>query len=74
MASMLDKWLDRPLPDARILDVGCGTGDVLGWFYKRGASPKNLFGIDLVPERIEAARNASMWCWPLPCSLQSLIR
>jgi ubiquinone/menaquinone biosynthesis C-methylase UbiE len=57
MASMLDKWLDRPLPDARILDVGCGTGDVLGWFYKRGASPKNLFGIDLVPERIEAARN-----------------
>ncbi len=45
-----------PLTERRILDVGCGTGELLGLFASWGAKPENLFGIDLIPERIETAR------------------
>lgn len=44
-----------PLTNRRILDVGCGTGERLGAFLNWGAKPENLFGIDLLPERIRAA-------------------
>ena len=45
-----------PLTDRRILDVGCGTGEQLGIFADWGAKPENLFGIDLIPERIRTAQ------------------
>jgi SAM-dependent methyltransferase len=45
-----------PLTEQRILDVGCGTGELLGLLAGWGATPENLFGIDLIPERIETAR------------------
>ena len=45
-----------PLADRRILDVGCGTGEQLGMFVDWGAKPENLFGIDLIPERIQTAQ------------------
>ncbi len=45
-----------PLSGRRILDVGCGTGAQLGLFIEWGARPENLFGIDLIPDRIVAAR------------------
>ncbi len=45
-----------PLTDRRILDVGCGTGEQLGMFEAWGARPENLFGIDLMPERIRSAQ------------------
>jgi SAM-dependent methyltransferase len=48
LASVLEK--------ARILEVGCGTGSWLREFVRWGARPENIFGIDLVPERIAAAR------------------
>jgi ubiquinone/menaquinone biosynthesis C-methylase UbiE len=44
-----------PLADRRILDIGCGDGSVLALFAKWGALPKNLFGVDLVPEHIDTA-------------------
>ncbi|WP_195904260.1 class I SAM-dependent methyltransferase [Microvirga lotononidis] len=44
------------LPDCRILDIGCGSGNLLGWFHEHGAQARNLYGIDLVPDRIDAAR------------------
>jgi SAM-dependent methyltransferase len=47
------------LSRSRILDVGCGTGATLRDFVKYGASPANLSGIDLLPERIEEARSLS---------------
>jgi ubiquinone/menaquinone biosynthesis C-methylase UbiE len=45
-----------PLEDRRILDVGCGAGYRLATFEDWGARRENLFGIDLIPERIRAAR------------------
>ena len=47
-------WL--PLGDRKVLDVGCGGGAELAWFRELGTS--SLTGIDLLPERVEAARNA----------------
>lgn len=47
-----------PLTDRRILDVGCGSGKVLAGFTQWGAKPENLYGVDLLPDRIEAARRA----------------
>jgi len=39
-----------------VLDVGCGHGQWLGDFIKWGVQPQNLTGIDLLPERVAAAR------------------
>jgi len=47
-----------PLAMQRILDVGCGEGRWLCRFTEWGASPENLAGIDLLPERIAVAREA----------------
>jgi len=44
------------LADKQIIDVGCGMGSVLAGFEALGAKPENLFGIDLLPERIEGAK------------------
>ncbi|MBF6591392.1 MAG: class I SAM-dependent methyltransferase [Ktedonobacterales bacterium] len=43
------------LADRKILDVGCGRGHHLRRFLDYGAHPENLTGIDLLPERIQAA-------------------
>jgi ubiquinone/menaquinone biosynthesis C-methylase UbiE len=41
----------------RVLDVGCGKGDLLGWFREEwGAPAENLVGIDLRPEVLVRAR------------------
>jgi SAM-dependent methyltransferase len=45
-----------PLADKRILDVGCGMGGVLTGFEGLGARPDNLFGVDLLAERIAKAK------------------
>ena len=47
-------WL--PLGERRLLDVGAGGGAELAWFRELGASPSRLAGIDLLPERVEVAR------------------
>jgi SAM-dependent methyltransferase len=41
---------------ARILEIVCGTGFWLREFLRWGALPENIFGIDLLPERIAVAR------------------
>jgi ubiquinone/menaquinone biosynthesis C-methylase UbiE len=47
------------LATQRVLDVGCGDGRWLRRFTQWGASPENLAGIDLLPERIAVARQSS---------------
>ena len=44
------------LSACKILDVGCGYGPWLRDFIQWGARPENLFGIDLIPDRVEVAR------------------
>lgn len=44
------------LDSARILEVGCGTGSWLCSFARWGASPENICGVDLLPDRIAQAR------------------
>ncbi len=44
---------------AEVLDVGCGTGDWLRTLCAWGADEGRLHGVDLLPDRIEAARAAA---------------
>ncbi len=53
---LLQRFGFFPVTGRRILDVGCGTGQQLGRFLAWGARPENLFGVDLLPERIEVAQ------------------
>jgi len=46
------------LEDLKILEVGCGTGYWLGALLKWGARPINLTGIDLLSDRLVAARSS----------------
>src|SRR5690349_12256407 len=56
----LEQLLQRaglfPLDQKRILDVGCGTGETLAGFQGWGAAPENLYGVDLLADRIRRAR------------------
>ena len=45
-----------PLSEKRVLDAGCGNGTALAELIDFGAKPTNLYGIDLLPDRIETAR------------------
>jgi SAM-dependent methyltransferase len=45
-----------PLANRKALDVGCGDGGVLRDLRRYGARAEDLHGIDLLPERVERAR------------------
>jgi ubiquinone/menaquinone biosynthesis C-methylase UbiE len=49
-------WI--PLAKRRVLEVGCGGGSELAWMLEVGASSSSLVGVDLLPDRIAAARVA----------------
>jgi len=44
-----------PLQHHRILDLGCGSGHVLASLLDWGAQSVNLYGVDLLPDRIDRA-------------------
>lgn len=46
-----------PAPRARILDLGCGVGHLLGWLARR--APARYDGLDLSPASARAARAAT---------------
>src|SRR5262245_9200735 len=49
-------WL--PLGDRKIIEVGSGIGSELAWMLELGADASNLVGVDLLPDRVAAARQA----------------
>lgn len=56
LLAMLKRHGFTHLADKRVLDVGCGSGLLLRRFLDYGARPEQLCGVDLLPERIAAAR------------------
>ncbi len=56
------------LPSRAILEIGCGTGYWLREFIKWGARPEKLAGIDLLPDRLVAARRLSAPGVQLECA------
>jgi len=56
MKMILKKHGFWPLKGLRILDVGCGKGDVLASLLQWGAQPENLFGVDLIFEHVMIAK------------------
>jgi len=56
--TLLDQagWI--PLSDRRVLEVGSGGGSELAWLLELGAPPSMLVGVDLLPDRVAAARAA----------------
>lgn len=50
------RGLPRALAECRVLDVGCGYGSLLDLFHQQGVAADGLYGIDLLPNRIETAR------------------
>jgi ubiquinone/menaquinone biosynthesis C-methylase UbiE len=57
LQNLFTKESKYSLPECKILDIGCGSGSLLNWFSELGAQSKNLSGVDLVPDRIDVARN-----------------
>jgi ubiquinone/menaquinone biosynthesis C-methylase UbiE len=56
LLDILNKFSYSDLTNKKILDVGCGTGGTLRRFIDYGAKPENLYGIDLLKDRIESAK------------------
>jgi SAM-dependent methyltransferase len=54
---LLERFSYTQLTDLRVLDVGCGNGNMLRQFLQWGALPENLAGIDLRQEQIAHARH-----------------
>jgi SAM-dependent methyltransferase len=56
LLSLLHQRRFEPLAEKKILEIGCGTGYWLREFIKWGAQPKNIVGLDLVPEYVARAK------------------
>lgn len=50
------RWRSRPLSELRLLDVGCGEGLVLAELSARGLDLTRAVGVDLLEDRLDAAR------------------
>jgi SAM-dependent methyltransferase len=56
IAQMLAQHIPRDWNALRILDVGCGRGNELVKFLGYGVRERNLFGVDLLGDRVRAGR------------------
>lgn len=52
---LLDHFQRKDLSQLRILEMGCGSGGVLQEFISLGAEPSNLYGVDLLFDRLRVA-------------------
>jgi SAM-dependent methyltransferase len=59
LAELLRRHRLLPLAGRRILDAGCGNGALLRDLQRLGARTSDLAGIDLLAERVAAARSAN---------------
>jgi SAM-dependent methyltransferase len=48
-----------PLAGTRILDVGCGQADLLGFLLERGVAPSHYTGLEMIPASLRTARRRS---------------
>src|SRR5512138_393244 len=55
------------LADHRVLEVGCGSGNILMDFRQLGVKEENLFGVDLLSNRLHQA-HTSHPLFTLACS------
>jgi ubiquinone/menaquinone biosynthesis C-methylase UbiE len=55
LLGLLSRHGCESLERKKILEIGCGNGDLLRDFVKWGARPENIVGIDLLPERVAEA-------------------
>jgi ubiquinone/menaquinone biosynthesis C-methylase UbiE len=53
--SLLKSTGRQSLANTRVLDIGCGNGDMLRQFLQWNAKPENLAGIELRPAPVEYA-------------------
>jgi SAM-dependent methyltransferase len=67
VAAMLARVGAADLAPLRLLEIGCGNGNVLADFQSLGAQPQNLFGIDLLPMRLDQA-HTNHPLFPLTCA------
>ena len=56
---LLRKFNFSNLSDKKILDIGCGSGGGLRDFVKYGAKPNHLYGVELLEDKIEIAKDIS---------------
>jgi ubiquinone/menaquinone biosynthesis C-methylase UbiE len=54
------------LPKLKILEMGCGGGGVLAEYLAFGVPSSNLYGVDLLPDRLTYANN-----WLPGCSFSN---
>ncbi|HAD83164.1 MAG: hypothetical protein A2509_11030 [Candidatus Edwardsbacteria bacterium RIFOXYD12_FULL_50_11] len=57
LLKLLEKNGKRNFGGYKILEVGCGEGFWLRELMRYGAIPANLYGVDLLPERVARARS-----------------
>lgn len=55
VGALLHRYGYAPLGGRRVLDIGCGSGDVLWGFTAWGAQPQQLYGLELLGARAAAA-------------------
>lgn len=56
--TLLGQRLKTRLSDLSILEIGCGSGGVLGEFESLGADETKLFGLDLLHDRLLLAQQS----------------
>src|SRR5579875_1179233 len=72
MQELIARHFPEGLAKTAILDVGCGTGELLTRLKLCGAQPELFWGVDLMADRIERAQKHHPEAQFVACSAHSL--